>query len=160
MSLALASCGGVAKLTANSKTVVPKPASTPIVAIVDSSAGLARCQSWQATAPKFQLEAAFDSTAGEIAGWLNNWVGQDQFAVHGSNPAMKATVCYLHGPWDPPQPPGRNLVFDRAIMFVYADGSIVQGPFGNGEDQQPDPLPLTRPTLDCQGRACIGGSSP
>jgi hypothetical protein len=143
----LTACGGRFPATASPTIGPAAPTVTPIKAVYDSQAGLQRCLNWQAKASAFQLEAAYDTNAGTIAAWLNKWVGSPStFAIQNGDANLVASVCYFRGAWAVPAPRGINEVWDRAIIFAYGDGSVVQGPFGNAEGVQPNPLPLNRPS--------------
>jgi hypothetical protein len=139
----LAACGRVTSVAPGSLT----PSPSPIVPISDSQPGLQRCLAWQGNARAYQLEAAFDSNAGAIAAWRDKLAGSNaSFPVQNNDPALVGTVCYFRGSWAVPAPPGNTEVWDRGIIFAYADGSTVAGPVGNAEGAPPNALPLNRPS--------------
>jgi hypothetical protein len=139
VALLLVACG-----TAPSQNANEAAASTP-QPVIDSAAGLSRCNAWNQNRGNFQLEAAYDSTAGIVAAWWEKLAGGTSTGLRSTwrqYPAsLVVTVCYFHGDWHAPGPRPPTIAINRGIIFVGANGVIDQGPVGN--DQR---LSLVRPS--------------
>jgi hypothetical protein len=79
------------------------------------------------------VTAAFDSTATEITAYEERQGGSVQLAKY--PPTMRVAVCYLHGPWQLPEPfaqifKNRGETPDLGIMYITEKGEVIQGPVG------------------------------
>jgi hypothetical protein len=93
----------------------------------------------------YQLDAAFDSTAGIVAVWWEKLAGGPSTGIRSQwrdYPAtMIVTVCYLDGQWNVPVPRPPKTPYTRGIIFIDENGVVMQGPVGNAQT-----LPIVRPT--------------
>ena len=89
---------------------------------------------------------AFQTTAGTAAAWEDALSqGSLTSPLHELAPDVKVAVCYLEGPWQPPQNVAdlyrqQGVVPDRGIRFVPEIGAVVDGPIAPH-----DSLPILRP---------------
>ena len=114
---------------------------TPPQVISDSLVGLQQCQAHVGQGG--QLMAAYDSTAGIVASWMERLEGGSSFGTPSTwrNPStMTVWVCYVDGPWQVPGPP-QNPPYDRGVIFVGANGAADQGPVGHSSN-----MPLSPPS--------------
>jgi hypothetical protein len=94
----------------------------------------------------FTLVAGFTTTAGTAAAWEDALSqGSQTSPLHELPPAMKVAVCYIDGPWQPPQNVAdvyrsMGVVADRAISVVPETGTVSTGPIAPH-----DSLPILQP---------------
>lgn len=134
--VALLSCGARPDAsTGRDGAGIPSATSQP-TPIIDSPWAAAQCNTRTSAGglPGFSLEAAFQSTAGEVAAWQTAGGKPSMLARYLAT--MRVAVCYLAGPWEPP--PGIRQAFqsrgqtpDRGIMFITDDRHVIQGPIGD-----------------------------
>src|SRR3979409_2133896 len=81
-------------------------ASTPAAGgpIIDSDFARTSCNRPDVLQSGFKLVAAFEASAGTAAAWEDALSqGSLTSPLHEVAPDMKVAVCYLEGPWQPPQ---------------------------------------------------------
>ena len=123
-------------------------ASTPAAGgpIIDSDFARTSCNRPDVLQSGFKLVAAFQTTAGTAAAWEDALSqGSLTSPLHEVAPDMKVAVCYLEGPWQPPQNVAdlyrqQGVVPDRGIRFVPETGPVVEGPIAPH-----DSLPILKP---------------
>ena len=123
-------------------------ASTPAAGgpIIDSDFARTSCNRPDVLQSGFKLVAAFDTTAGIAAAWEDALSqGSLTSPMHEVAPDVKVAVCYLDGPWQPPQNVAdlyrqQGVVPDRGIRFVPETGAVVDGPIAPH-----DSLPILKP---------------
>ena len=114
--------------------------------LIDSDFAKSSCSRPDVQQSGFTLIAAFESTAGTAAVWEDALSqGSVTSPLHELPPAMKVAVCYLDGPWQPPQNVAdlyrqEGVVADRGIRFVPHSGAVVDGPIAPHAS-----LPILRP---------------
>ena len=114
--------------------------------IIDSDFAKASCTRPDVQQSGFTLIAAFETTAGTAAAWEDALSqGSVTSPLHEQPPGMKVAVCYLDGPWQPPQNVAdlyqrQGVVADRGIRFVPETGAVVDGPIAPHTS-----LPILRP---------------
>jgi len=114
--------------------------------IIDSDFVKASCSRPDVQQSGFTLIAAFETTAGTAAAWEDALSqGSVTSPLHELPPGMKVAVCYLDGPWQPPQNVAdlyrrQGVVADRGIRFVPETGAVVDGPIAPHAS-----LPILRP---------------
>jgi hypothetical protein len=123
-------------------------ASTPAAGgpIIDSDFARTSCNRPDVLQSGFKLVAAFEASAGTAAAWEDALSqGSLTSPLHEVAPDMKVAVCYLEGPWQPPQNVAdlyrqQGVVPDRGIRFVPETGAVVDGPIAPH-----DSLPILKP---------------
>jgi hypothetical protein len=123
-------------------------ASTPAAGgpIIDSDFAKTSCNRPDVLQSGFKLVAAFQTTAGTAAAWEDALSqGSLTSPLHELAPDVKVAVCYLEGPWQPPQNVAdlyrqQGVVPDRGIRFVPETGAVVDGPIAPH-----DSLPILKP---------------
>jgi hypothetical protein len=114
--------------------------------IIDSDFARASCNRPDVLQSGFKLIAAFETTAGTAAVWEDALSqGSLTSPLHEVAPDVKVAVCYLDGPWQPPQNVAdvyrqQGVVPDRGIRFVPETGPMIDGPIAPH-----DSLPILRP---------------
>jgi len=114
--------------------------------IIDSDFAKASCSRPDVQLSGFTLIAAFQTTAGTAAAWEDALSqGSVTSPLHELTPDVKVAVCYLDGPWQPPQNVAdlyrqQGVVPDRGIRFVPETGAVVDGPIAPH-----DSLPILKP---------------
>lgn len=122
--------------------VSPTRLAAPTRSIVGDASAVGRCA---ALSPSLQLIGAFESTASDVADWVENVSYPDRphvarSAFRSYPPLAPIFACYFAGLWNPPiGPPGPacpappslgacataspdTTVYDRALYFVDAHG--------------------------------------
>ena len=155
LSLVLRSTNGSGKTTdlppgsSNGQPSLPGITSSAPAAggpIIDSDFAKASCSRPEVQQSGFTLIAAFETTAGTAAAWEDALSqGSVTSPLHELPPGMKVAVCYLDGPWQPPQNVAdlyrqQGVVADRGIRFVPETGAVVDGPIAPHAS-----LPILRP---------------
>ena len=114
--------------------------------IIDSDFAKSSCSRPDVQQSGFTLIAAFETTAGTAAVWEDALSqGSVTSPLHELPTGMKVAVCYLDGPWQPPQNVAdlyrqEGVVADRGIRFVPQTGAVVDGPIAPHTS-----LPILRP---------------
>ena len=114
--------------------------------IIDSDFAKSSCSRSDVQQSGFTLIAAFETTAGTAAVWEDALSqGSLTSPLHELPAGMKVAVCYLDGPWQPPQNVAdlyrqEGVVADRGIRFVPESGAVVDGPIAPHTS-----LPILRP---------------
>ena len=114
--------------------------------IIDNDFARTSCNRPDVLQSGFKLIAAFETTAGTAAVWEDALSqGSLTSPLHELAPEVKVAVCYLDGPWQPPQNVAdvyrqQGVVPDRGIRFVPETGAVVDGPIAPH-----DSLPILRP---------------
>jgi hypothetical protein len=114
--------------------------------IIDSDFARTSCNRPDVLPSGFKLVAAFQTTAETAAAWEDALSqGSVTSPLHELAPDVKVAVCYLEGPWQPPQNVAdlyrqQGVVPDRGIRFVPETGAVVDGPIAPH-----DSLPILRP---------------
>ena len=114
--------------------------------IIDSDFAKSSCSRPDVQQGGFTLIAAFETTAGTAAVWEDALSqGSLTSPLHELPTDMKVAVCYLDGPWEPPQNVAdlyrqEGVVPDRGIRFVPQSGAVVDGPIAPHAS-----LPILRP---------------
>ena len=114
--------------------------------IIDSDFAKSSCTRPDVQQSGFTLIAAFETTAGTAAAWEDALSqGSVTSPLHELPPGMKVAVCYLDGPWQPPQNVAdlyrqEGVVAGRGIRFVPQTGAVVDGPIAPHAS-----LPILRP---------------
>src|SRR5438309_3707536 len=114
--------------------------------IIDSDFAKSSCTRPEVQQSGFTLIAAFETTAGTASTWEDALSqGSVTSPLHELPPGMKVAVCYLDGPWQPPQNVAdlyrqQGVVADRGIRFVPQTGAVVDGPIAPHAS-----LPILRP---------------
>jgi hypothetical protein len=98
--------------------------------IIDSDFAKASCTRADVLQGGFTLIAAFETTAGTAAAWEDALAqGAQTSPLHEIAPDMKVAVCYIDGPWQPPQNVAdlyhsMGVVADRAVIVVPETGAV------------------------------------
>jgi len=114
--------------------------------IIDSDFARTSCGRPDVQESGFTLIAAFETTAGTAAAWEDALSqGSVTSPLHELASDQKVAVCYLDGPWQPPQNVAdvyrqQGVVPDRGIRFVPETGPMIDGPIAPH-----DSLPILRP---------------
>jgi hypothetical protein len=114
--------------------------------IIDNDFARTSCNRPDVLQSGFKLVAAFQTTAGTAAAWEDALSqGSLTSPLHEVAPDVKVAVCYLDGPWQPPQNVAdlyrqQGVVPDRGIRFVPETGAVVDGPIAPH-----DSLPILKP---------------
>lgn len=137
--------GGPASSAAGSPNGSPSATVQPII---DSQWAQQQCDAIGVLdVPGFQLQAAFDTTAGVVAAWEEaphfGGSGMARSPLRDFPPATRVATCWFTGPWQPTPMASRisKVPFDEGVMFVSQDGHVFQGPIGNHVS-----INVTRPT--------------
>jgi hypothetical protein len=127
---------------------LPGITSAPVAGapIIDSDFAKSSCNRPDVLQSGFTLIAAFQTTAGTAAAWEDALSqGSLTSPLHELAHDVKLAVCYLDGPWQPPQNVAelyrqQGVVPDRGIRFVPETGPVVEGPIAPH-----DSLPILKP---------------
>ena len=120
--------------------------------IIDSDFAKSSCNRPDVLQSGFTLIAAFETTAGTASVWEDALSqGSVTSPLHELPPGMKVAVCYVDGPWQPPQNVAdlyrqEGVVADRGIRFVPETGAVVDGPIAPHAS-----LPILRPASPAPG---------
>jgi hypothetical protein len=152
LSLVLRSSNGSVRTTNRAPGDAIRPSLPGITApaaggpIIDSDFAKSSCSRADVLQSGFTLIAAFQTTAGTAAAWEDALSqGSMTSPLHELVPAVAVAVCYLDGPWQPPQNVAelyrqQGVVPDRGIRFVPEISAVVDGPIAPH-----DSLPILRP---------------
>jgi hypothetical protein len=142
-TVAPGSSSGVLKPSLPGIAASPPAAGGPII---DSDFARTSCNRPDVLQSGFKLVAAFETTAGTAAAWEDALSqGSLTSPLHEVAPDVKVAVCYLEGPWQPPQNVAdlyrqQGVVPDRGIRFVPETGAVIDGPIAPH-----DSLPILKP---------------